>query len=153
MRHLTGAVWAKLKPRTDAFRLLGGPRAPTQTRRTSIADEMRSSLFGIEDHNGARVFVSLQTFMHAAFEILLRFLGCPLPYLAVTFCPLRRTRCPAELPVRSDKSHGNHWLRCVGNVGLLFELPEPSANITSHRMLPSLREVEVAARCRRPRWL
>jgi hypothetical protein len=24
MRHLTGAVWAKLKPRTDAFRLLGG---------------------------------------------------------------------------------------------------------------------------------
>jgi hypothetical protein len=24
MRHLTGAVWAKLKPTTHAFRLLGG---------------------------------------------------------------------------------------------------------------------------------
>src|SRR5262249_17259819 len=26
MRHLTGALWAKLKPRTDAFRILGAPR-------------------------------------------------------------------------------------------------------------------------------
>jgi len=26
MRHLTGAVWAKLKPRTDAFRMMEAPR-------------------------------------------------------------------------------------------------------------------------------
>ena len=36
MRHLTGAVWAKLKPRTDAFRLLGGTSDfPIRTNRRS----------------------------------------------------------------------------------------------------------------------
>jgi hypothetical protein len=104
--------------------------------------------FGIEDYDGGRVFIPLETFPHALLEILLCFSGRSLPHLIITF----RTARIAWLP-RTDKSHENDWRWRVVNIGLLFELPKPSGNITSHRVLLSLRECEAGARSRWPRGL
>ena len=105
-----------------------------------------ASWFGAEDYDGGRMLIPLQSFAHAASEILLCFSGRSFPYLVTTFRPSRLTR-----PLRADKSYANDWLWRVVNVGLLFELPKPSGNVTSHRVLLSLREGEVGARSRWPR--
>jgi hypothetical protein len=81
-------------------------------------------------------------------EILLCFSRRSLPNSIITFRLARLTR-----PLRADKSYENDWLWGVVNMGLLFELAQPSGNITSHRVLFPLREVEAAAQSRWPRWL
>jgi hypothetical protein len=101
-----------------------------------------------KDHDNGAALVPSYAFFHAALEILLCFSRRSLPHLTITFCPTRQTRLAG-----ADKSYANDWLRCVVNVGILFELPEPSGNITSHRVLLSLRAGEVAARFRWPQGL
>ena len=93
------------------------------------------------------MFILLQTFAHTALEIVLSFSRRSLPHLIITFSPARLGQL-----ARADETHENDRLRRVVNMDL-FELPKPSGNITSHRVLLSLPEDEVVARSRWFRWL
>jgi hypothetical protein len=101
---------------------------------------------GSEDNDGGRVFIPLETFAHALLEIHFCFSGRSLPHLIITFRPARLTRLAG-----ADKTHKNDWRWRLVNIGLLFELPKPAGNVTAHRVLLSLPEIEAAAQSRWPR--